>query len=227
MNNKQPIQSIFEHLRSVEIDPKHIEKKEAGKNKDGTTKYLNYLSWAYAWQYVKSHYPDANYSVREWDNKPYLFDEHLGYLVETSVTIQGHTISMRLPVMDSSNKAQRHIAYSYKTKFGDKTVEPATMFDINTAIMRCLAKNIAMFGLGLSLYLGEDIPEDVEEHKQKNQTKPTLWLNPNDENWSKVVNALAKGLADIDKVKIKYNFSQETKDKLLKEVEQLKAQINS
>ena len=44
-----------------------------------------------------------------------------------------------------------------------KTVEPASMFDINKTIMRCLVKNIAMFGLGLYIYAGEDLPENVSE----------------------------------------------------------------
>jgi hypothetical protein len=41
------------------------------------------------------------------------------------------------------------------------------MFDINTAIMRCLVKNLAMFGLGLYIYAGEDLPEeDAKQAKE-------------------------------------------------------------
>jgi hypothetical protein len=61
---------------------------------------------------------------------------------------------MQLPVMDNMNRAQRHIVYQ---KF-NKDIQPATMFDINTAIMRCLTKNLAMFGLGSYIYAGEDLP---------------------------------------------------------------------
>jgi hypothetical protein len=49
-------------------------------------------------------------------------------------------------------------SYKYITKFGEKTVEKATMFEINTAIMRCLTKNLALFGLGINIYAGEDLP---------------------------------------------------------------------
>ena len=50
------------------------------------------------------------------------------------------------------------------------------MFDINKTIMRCLTKNLAMFGLGLYIYAGEDLPEDAEqvakeEAKQKAEPK--------------------------------------------------------
>ena len=90
-------------------------------------------------------------------------------MVFTSVTIEGLTHSMWLPVMDSSNKAMKSEGYTYDTKFKkDISVEPATMFDVNKAIMRCLVKNLAMFGLGLYIYAGEDLPEiETERIAQK------------------------------------------------------------
>lgn len=130
---------------------------------------LTYLSWTYAWKEFKKAYPEATYTITHWDGKPYWFDENLGYMVETTVSTHNGTLSMWLPVMDGANKAQKAVPYTYKVKkyidkkwtgeYEDKTVEPATMFDINTTIMRCLVKNIAMFGLGLYIYAGEDLPE--------------------------------------------------------------------
>ena len=120
---------------------------------------LSYLSWAQAWAAVKKIFPNATYEVRHWDGKPYLFDESLGYMCETSVTIDGQTHMMWLPVMDGANKAQKDHDYTYPTRSGEKSVVAATMFDINTTIMRCLVKNLAMFGLGLYIYAGEDIPQ--------------------------------------------------------------------
>lgn len=121
---------------------------------------LTYLSWTYAWKEFKKAYPNATYEITHWDGKPYLFDENLGYMVETTVSTGDEKHSMWLPVMNSTNKAQKHIPYEIKTSSGKIiTVEPATMFDINTTIMRCLVKNIAMFGLGLYIYAGEDLPE--------------------------------------------------------------------
>ena len=143
---------VFEVLSAIDCNS-HTEKKNG----------LTYLSWSWAWSIVKKNYPNATYTVREWEGKPYLFDDILGFLVETSVTIENEILTMRLPVMDGANKAQMHVAYTYKTKYGEKTVDPATMFDINTAIMRCLVKNLAMFGLGLYIYAGEDLPENQEK----------------------------------------------------------------
>lgn len=152
--------SVFETLNAINVN-EHVEKKKTNeKNPDGSDKYLSYLSWVWAWGQVKQHFPDASYEVRHWGDKPYLNDDQLGIMVETSVTINGETITMWLPVMNGNNKAMKATAYSYKTKYGDKAVEAATMFDINKAIMRCLAKNIAMFGLGLYIYAGEDLPEE-------------------------------------------------------------------
>jgi len=156
--------SVFETLNAINVN-EHVEKKKTNeKNPDGSEKYLSYLSWVWAWGQVKQHYPDASYEVRHWGDKPYLNDDQLGIMVETSVTINGETISMWLPVMNGNNKAMKATAYTYKTKYGDKAVDAATMFDVNKAIMRCLAKNIAMFGLGLYIYAGEDLPD--EEAKQ-------------------------------------------------------------
>jgi hypothetical protein len=126
---------------------------------------LKYLSWAFAWAEFKKVYPDALYTVGQYDGNPYLHDEHLGYLVSTEVTVGGLSLPMQLPVMDSKNKAMKSAPYQYSTRNGMKDVEAATMFDINTAIMRCLVKNLAMHGLGLYIYAGEDIPsvDDSEE----------------------------------------------------------------
>ena len=96
-----------------------------------------------------------------------MYDENTGYMVFTTVTIDGITHMMWLPVMDGANKAMKNQPYTYATKYnGEKTVDAATMFDINKTIMRCLVKNLAMFGLGLYIYAGEDLPEaEVEEQK--------------------------------------------------------------
>lgn len=121
---------------------------------------LTYLSWAHAWQVFKSKYPDATYRVvKNEEGKPYFLDEQLGIMCYTEVTIGNLTHEMWLPVMDGANKSMKLTAYSYKTKYGDKHVAPASMFDINKTIMRCLVKNLAMFGLGLYIYAGEDFPE--------------------------------------------------------------------
>lgn len=153
---QQQTQSLFERLAKIDCS-EHIEQKFNGQIA------LSYLSWAWAWQILKINCPSATYEVREWDGKPYLFDEDLGYLVETKLTCEGISLSQRLPVMDGANKSMTNKAYTYKTKYGEKSVAPATMFDINTAIQRCLVKNIAMFGLGLNVYAGEDLPISQEQ----------------------------------------------------------------
>lgn len=133
---------------------------------------LAYLAWANAWAEVKKIYPDAHYTIKRFDNNlPYVYDPNTGYMVFTDVTIEGLTYEMWLPVMDGANKAMKAEIYSYQVKkwnantksydFIEKTVEAATMFDINKTIMRCLVKNLAMFGLGLYIYAGEDLPETV------------------------------------------------------------------
>lgn len=129
---------------------------------------LTYLSWAYAWAEIKKRYPDASYEVLKFENGlPYVYDEQTGYMVFTRMTIEGVTHEMWLPVMDGANKAMKSAPYTYQVKdwkkggYIEKTVDSATMFDINKTIMRCLVKNIGMFGLGLYIYSGEDLPEEL------------------------------------------------------------------
>lgn len=153
MENK----SVFETLNPINVNEK-VEKKNG----------LSYLSWCYAWSEVKKIYPDAHYEIKRFENGlPYVYDEKTGYMVFTEVTIEGITHEMWLPVMDGANKAMMGEPYTISTKYGDKTVERATMFDINKTIMRCLVKNLAMFGLGLYIYAGEDLPEQQEEPAKK------------------------------------------------------------
>ena len=148
----------FEQLTAVDCSA-HIDKKNTG----GVN--LSYLSWAWAWDYFKKAYPDATYQIKEWDGKPYLFDEKTGYMVETSITAGGETYVMWLPVMDNTNHSMLDKPYKIQTKFKTIDVPAATMFDINKNIMRCLVKNMAMFGLGLYIYAGEDLPADAEEKR--------------------------------------------------------------
>lgn len=154
-SEKKGVIDVFEKLYKINVND-YVEKKDG----------LTYLSWTYAWAELKKRYPKATYTIKQFgENKlPYVYDENTGYMVFTEVTIDDITHSMWLPVMDSKNKAMRNKPYTYDTKFKKNIpVAPATMFDINKAIMRCLVKNLAMFGLGLYIYAGEDLPIESDE----------------------------------------------------------------
>lgn len=158
----------FNTLNSINVNDRTEEKNG-----------LTYLSWAWAWTEVKKEYPDAKYEIKKFENNlPYVYDENTGYMVFTEVTIEGITHEMWLPVMDGNNKAMKNESYEYTTKYGKKKVEAATMFDINKTIMRCLTKNLSMFGLGLYIYAGEDMPETEEEPVAKTETKKVVTATP-------------------------------------------------
>lgn len=146
---------------------------------------LKYLSWAWAWAEFVKFYPDATYEVIKFEGKPYYADE-AGAMCYTKVTANGLTHEMWLPVMDSRNKALKAGFY--------------TMFDVNKTIMRCLTKNLAMFGLGLYIYAGEDLPEDENQVEQQRVTQPTpakKQLMQDD-----ISRAIAKIVEGSDKAKI-------------------------
>ena len=153
--------NFFETLRAVNVNG-HTEEKNG----------LTYLSWAFAIDEVSKRFPDMIYEVCKFDNGhgvmlPYMYDENTGYMCMTKVTLGGITKEMWLPVMDNNNNAMKSAQYTIQTKYKSIDVKPATMFDVNKTIMRCLTKNLAMFGLGLYIYAGEDLPEDANKEPEK------------------------------------------------------------
>jgi hypothetical protein len=111
----------------------HIEKKGN----------LSYLSWAWAWAEVLKIDPQAKWVAHEWNDRPAMFLPDGTAMVKVSVTINDDTKTCVLPVMNNRNQA----------------IQNPDAFAVNTATMRCMAKAIAMFGLGLYIYAGEDLPE--------------------------------------------------------------------
>ena len=149
----------FNQLSSLNLNDK-VESKNG----------LSYVSWANAWKAFKEVYPTATYRIIKdpQTNMPYFVDPLMGIMVFTEVTANGLTYEMWLPVMDSANKAMKLEAYQYQVwnkttrQYENRKVEAASSFDINKTLMRCLVKNLAMFGLAIYIYAGEDMPEQID-----------------------------------------------------------------
>ncbi len=106
---------------------------------------LTYLSWAWAWQMVKTHFPDATYTIYENPDGWNYFTDGWTCWVKTGVTIQGLEHIEYLPVMDNRNASI--------------PADKVTSFDVNRSIQRSLTKACARHGLGLYIYAGEDLPD--------------------------------------------------------------------
>ena len=166
---------MFNALSNLDLSDK-CEKRES----------FTYLSWANAWSEFKSAYPSATYRILKNENGlPYFSDPNLGIMVFTEVTVDDVTHQMWLPVMDSKNKAMKLEPYTYsvwnnfKKAFEEKTVQAASMFDINKTLMRCLVKNLAMFGLGLYIFQGDDLPEkSTDDTPQQQQMQRPVQQQP-------------------------------------------------
>lgn len=159
------------------MEIKDVIKNFLTKNVNDMTEKKNgftYLSWALAWEEVLKVYPNATYKIIKNENGLPYFSDDTGAICFTEVTIEGIAHEMWLPVMDGANKAMKKESYTYKTKLGEKSVEAYTMFDVNKTIMRCLVKNLAMFGLGLYIYAGEDLPTIEEEKTVTPEVKKEL-----------------------------------------------------
>lgn len=133
--------SAFEVLFAVDCNSR-VEKKNG----------LSYLPWAWAWAEVKKRFPNATYRIYEnehgWN---YFTDGHTAW-VKTGVTINDMELIEYLPVMDFRNNSI--------------PAEKITSFDVNKAIQRSLTKACARHGLGLYIYAGEDLPEEVANEQQ-------------------------------------------------------------
>ena len=119
---------------------------------------LTYLSWAWAWQMVKSHYPDASYTIYENPDGWNYFTDGRTCWVKTGVTIGGLEHIEYLPVMDARNQSI--------------PLDSVRSVDVNKSIQRSLTKACARHGLGLYIYAGEDLPDSVEQRPQANAPQP-------------------------------------------------------
>ena len=142
MTNKK--ESTFDILNKIDVNKY---KKKKGR--------FDYLSWAYAVTEMLKVRPESTWHTHEYEVdgkiRPYMVTE-AGFFVKVSVTIDAITRSQIHPVLDNRNL----------------TIEKPNANDINTSIMRCLAKAIALHGLGLYIFAGEDLPEpDQLEAKER------------------------------------------------------------
>lgn len=159
-------QSVFASLYGLTVKDK-IERKG----------HLDYLSWANAWALLKSHYPDAQRKVYEHDHTGLnFFTDGTTAYVKVGIIVGGIEHIDYLPVMDHRNNAI--------------PVAKVTSTDVNKTIQRSTAKAIAMHGLGLSLWTGEDIadiPSSAPATKTKVDATETVLLEKGTEDWERVV----------------------------------------
>ena len=139
--------NTFKELSKISVKEK-VEKKGQ----------FNYLSWANAWSMCKEKYPDTQRKVYEDDATGLNFfsDGKTAY-VKVGIIVNGIEHIDYLPVMDFRNNSI--------------PIDKITSMDVNTTIQRSTAKAIAMHGLGLSLWIGEDVVESVRPTASAPQKK--------------------------------------------------------
>ena len=185
--------SVFETLSAINVKPYVKEKNK-----------LSYLSWATAWKLLKEVYPDAQRIIYKNDHTGFNYwTDGKSCWVLVGIIVDGHEHQDMLPVMDFRNKSI--------------SADAVNSMDINKTIQRATAKAIAMHGLGLALYTGEDLPDEVIAPVEKNLMK----LDIDDENWAKVlefiVNNKDKGLDHIvTQIERKYKVKATVKKEISK-----------
>lgn len=139
---EQTEKNYFTELNSIDVSKK-TEKKNG----------LTYLSWPWAWGELKKRHPDASYKIYENEQGWNYFTDGRTCWVKTGVTVNDLEHIEELPVMDFKNKSV--------------PLDKVTSYDVNKAIQRSLTKAIARHGLGLYIYAGEDLPEEVKDHREQ------------------------------------------------------------
>ena len=156
----QTKKSAFDKLSAVNVAEK-VEKKGQ----------LSYLSWAHAWAYAKKLYPTLTRTVYETEDGMNYFTDGKTAWVKVGVGIDGVEYIDYLPIMNTSGRPR------------SINLENITSFDVNTSIQRSTVKALALHGLGLSVYAGEDLIDTAPVVKKK----PLVSLTIEDENWDKVL----------------------------------------
>ena len=177
----------FEVLRKHNVS-KHMEKKGQ----------FNYLSWAYAVEELRKLKPDATWRVIKDENGHPYTSTPAGHFVEVEVTVDEISLSQIHPVLDHRNQ----------------TIENPNAFQINTSIQRCLAKAIALHGLGLYIFRGEDLPESNPLNQKQLDVMDSYLRQIDDDAFTELVNSR------IDANKINDNNYHEVVSKLKSKLEQ-------
>ena len=136
------MENYFQELNAIDVTGK-TEKKGN----------LTYLSWAWAWGELKKKHPDAFYTIYENNEGWNYHTDGKTAWVKTGVTVNGLEHIEYLPVMDFRNNSI--------------PVDKITSTDVNKTIQRSLTKAVARHGLGLYIYAGEDLPEDLRSEDEK------------------------------------------------------------
>jgi len=191
--------SVFETLSAINVNDHTETYGVGGKN-------LTYLSWAWAWETVKKHYPEMTSTI--YENAEGLNYHHDGKTawVKTGVTIEGIEHIEDLPVMNNNNKSI--------------LISAVTSWDINNTVQRSITKCLARHGLGLYLYQGESIPQAETEANNAAEIVKAEKVAKDQTLINQYVNDLTKATDKRDENGIKEVFSEiaEDKDRLKQKV---------
>ncbi len=189
---------VYETLSKISVKEK-IEKK--GR--------FDYLSWAWAWHYLQSNYPGSERIVYETvEGVPYFTDGKFAN-VKVGIIVNGVQHIDYLPITDNLNRSI--------------PLTKITSFDVNNTIQRATAKAIAMHGLGLSLWIGEDTAVFDDPQPAKPKEKKSYTLDLNDEKWPSVLKYISankdKGLDWIvENISKKYKVTAKVKAEIKKQL---------
>ena len=155
VNEAMLTERMLGHFSPLEISPEAFTKAyelPIGDHVEKNYKGLSYLSWPFAFRYLKEQFPSVYVAFEEKEAGWPVFGQEGCWLLRPYLT-DGikRTPALVFPIMDNKHNA----------------VKALDARQVSDNIQRASVKCIATFtGLGLKLYAGEDIPKADDEKEQ-------------------------------------------------------------
>ena len=154
-------EKVYATFRAIDIE------KQITQKKVGNGKQFDYLPWAPAWEFVLQTFPESDF---EFD-APRMFEGTGGEQWITINIREGKDVWTKrwwLPYLD----------------FKNQPVAAPSALQINNTRMRVLVKCLAMFGLGIELYAGEDVPDANADAKVQGKSVVAAALDGVEVDWT-------------------------------------------
>lgn len=197
--------SVFETLSKIDVS-KHVETINMHRGPA-----LKYVSWAWAWSMVKKAYPNATREINEYPE--FAFDRNTGRWYATGqkldyrITPAGCEVSVTVHIENES-----YTERLYVMDMRNQPVQNPNIAQINKTQQRCLVKALAMAGLGLNIYAGEDLPMgDIDDNKSTKKQQPknqSAVMEARKKTYKQVITSISE-LMETDKKTVASGIAQQ------------------
>ena len=152
---------VYMHLKGQDIKPM-VEKKKVSNSFQP-----DFLSWTHVWEFLLQTYPDFTLEYLD----PIIYDDGT-MTVQCKLSLYAHAETCP----ETKNVTKHRLVRTERLYVMDNkmnAVRNPSAQQINKTEKRCFVKCAALFGLGIQLFTGEDLPDvDAVEPEPKPKAAP-------------------------------------------------------